>query len=207
MMCPQTWCPSAVYWENNARHNASCGLVGQEVILIKLWLKTVFSGIHDFLSSCKATIFVAKAMSTGGNYVNSSVVKYRLLGKAFHVLQLNTLLFSSKSGCHASYLNWQPGPVIQRMDKFIHRISLSGVKDGYPLDSYSMDKKLPQKAWIARHITIQWITYCPGSFQGDNPGIAWSFCLHRLVTRQHGRKCCPFHSKVHQKTKLYTCQV
>ena len=71
-------CLSAVYWEHIVRHIASCGLDGQEVILINFWLKTVFSGVSDFLLSCKATIFVAKAMSRGGNYVNSSVVKYRL---------------------------------------------------------------------------------------------------------------------------------
>lgn len=45
-------------------------------MLINLRLKTVFSGFSDLSSSCQATIFEAKAMSSGGNYVNSSVVKY-----------------------------------------------------------------------------------------------------------------------------------
>lgn len=60
-----------------ALHEASCGLIGQEIILINLWLKTVCLGICDFLSSYKATIFVAKGRNEE-NHVNSSVVKYGL---------------------------------------------------------------------------------------------------------------------------------
>ena len=84
---------------------------------------------------------------------------------------LSRLLFSSKSGCHALYLNDDLAPVVQRMDKFIHWISLSGVQDGYPLNSYPVDKKLLQKARILRRITIRWMTNYPDSFHGDNLSV------------------------------------
>ena len=44
-------------------------------MLLSLWLTTVLTGICDFLSPFKVTIFIPNAMSRGGNYVNSSVVK------------------------------------------------------------------------------------------------------------------------------------
>lgn len=90
-----------VYWEHKVKHHARLHvdqLDRKSYWLICGW-KHVFSGIFYFLSSCKVTTFVAKAMSRGGNYVNSSVVKYSMQEKACHALQLSMLLFSSKSCC------------------------------------------------------------------------------------------------------------
>ena len=51
-------------------------------------------------------------------------------------------------------------------------MSLFGVKDGYPVD-----KKLLQKARIVRRMTIRWLSHSPGSFQGDNAGVAGSYSI------------------------------
>ena len=51
-------------------------------------------------------------------------------------------------------------------------MSLFGVKDGYPVD-----KKLLQKARIVRRMTIRWLSHSPGSYQGDNAGVAGSYSI------------------------------